>query len=706
MLAGRERLGAFPLDPVQVDQVPQEHRLALEQIKAITAKAPAGGEDHAFRPALRHIDVGRDRVGSIQQHRRVALRQTNHWPRIDELGAPGRDVGAWRDDTGRDRRIHREDLMLLRLGDEFGLHLLDLPGVAVRKVGRLVEVLVQVEQLQHLIVQRIRIGCAKGLPRCTIDLRTEEPAVVIQRPLAHHFKILGLVPLWCLGVLGVEGIEEAGAFDWRLLDAVDHLRRVDAGGFENGRHDVDDVHELLAQGALVLDARRPRNHHVLVDAAQLRGVLFEPRKRGIKRPRPACRHVVISVLGAPDIVVLHLHIDRQLVEAVEERDLVGRAHRPALGAGAVVAVDIDDQRVFELPDILEGLDDTADLVVAIGSIGSEDFNLTDEELLLLCRQLVPILDDVGRPGRQLGVLRDHAELFLVLENLLTQLVPALIKELHLADLVHPLLGRMVGRMRRPWGVLDKYRLVRLNLMHPVQVIDGVVGHTGHQIPARLAFERIDLRGIAEQVRLPLVGVATDKPIEIFETHARRPLFKRTGLAGRKGRYVVILAEPRGGVAIVEQHAADGCLILGDDAVVAGEAGGLLGDHAEARRVMVAPGDQGSTRRRAQRGGEHAVVAQAFIGDAVHGRGRDHATEGAGYAEAGIIGDDQQHVGRTFGRHNTGRPPGLGFQGIFLDDATEFGIRCRQLLVADRGRCTGRTQRTGDLLGYAGYRKGC
>ena len=64
------------------------------------------------------------------------------------------------------------------------------------------------------------------------------------------------------------------------------------------------------------------------------------------------------------------------------------------------------------------------------------------------------------------------------------------------------------------------------------------------------------------------------------------------------------------IAVVLEDAADGRLVLGDDAVVAGEAGGLLGDHAEAGRVMVAAGDQRGARRRAERGGVELRVAQA------------------------------------------------------------------------------------------------
>ncbi len=162
----------------------------------------------------------------------------------------------------------------------------------------------------------------------------------------------------------------------------------------------------------------------------------------------------------------------------------------------------------------------------------------------------------------------------------------------------------------------------------VQVVDGVVGHAGNQVPARLALEGIDLRGVAEQVRLPLVGVAADEPVEILKAHADGPLIERPDLAGRKSRRVVVLAEPRGGVAVVQQDAADGGLVLGDDAVVARKAGGLLGDHAEAGRVMVAAGDQRGARRRAERGGVDVVVAQAGLGDAVHRRRRDDAAKGA------------------------------------------------------------------------------
>src|SRR5262249_10877842 len=163
-----------------------------------------------------------------------------------------------------------------------------------------------------------------------------------------------------------------------------------------------------------------------------------------------------------------------------------------------------------------------------------------------------------------------------------------------------------------------------------------IRHAGDQVPARLALEGIDLRGVAEEVRLPLVRVAADESVKVLEAHAGRPLVKWTDLTGGVHWRVVIFAKPRSSVPVIQQDAADGRLVLADDAVVPGEAGGLLGNDAKARRVMVAPGDQRGARRRAQRGGVDIVVTQAVFRDAIHGRRRDDAAERAGHAKARVV----------------------------------------------------------------------
>ncbi len=144
------------------------------------------------------------------------------------------------------------------------------------------------------------------------------------------------------------------------------------------------------------------------------------------------------------------------------------------------------------------------------------------------------------------------------------------------------------------NVVEEKRLAGIDLVDTTHPINGVVCHRRGQVPARLTFERIDLCRVAEQVRLPLVRIATDETIEILEAHPDWPLVKRPHLTGRKRGCVVVLTEPRGGITVVSQDAADGCLVLGNDAVVAGEASGLFGNHSEASRVMIAARDQGST----------------------------------------------------------------------------------------------------------------
>jgi hypothetical protein len=49
----------------------------------------------------------------------------------------------------------------------------------------------------------------------------------------------------------------------------------------------------------------------------------------------------------------------------------------------------------------------------------------------------------------------------------------------------------------------------------------------------LPWNGIDLRRVAEQVRLPLVGVAADEAVEVLEAHAVRPLVEGPDLGWLK-----------------------------------------------------------------------------------------------------------------------------------------------------------------------------
>ena len=88
---------------------------------------------------------------------------------------------------------------------------------------------------------------------------------------------------------------------------------------------------------------------------------------------------------APGVVELQLLFHRDLQNAVIRCVLVGRAEQRSFGAGAVVAVDVDDQRVVELAHVFHGLDHAADLVVGIGSVACVDLRLPREQSLFIGR---------------------------------------------------------------------------------------------------------------------------------------------------------------------------------------------------------------------------------------------------------------------------------------------------------------------------------
>jgi hypothetical protein len=80
---------------------------------------------------------------------------------------------------------------------------------------------------------------------------------MVDRPVADHLEILRAAGRWGVRVCFVEGISHADTFDWLLSNAVDHHRRLNAGGFEDRRHDVDQVMKLRADAAHVVDVTGP-----------------------------------------------------------------------------------------------------------------------------------------------------------------------------------------------------------------------------------------------------------------------------------------------------------------------------------------------------------------------------------------------------------------------------------------------------------------
>ncbi len=307
-----------------------------------------------------------------------------------------------------------------------------------------------------------------------------------------------------------------------------------------------------AQAALVLDALRPVNDHAVAGAAEVGGHLLGPREGRVEGHRPAGGHVREGFRTAPLVdqrdEVLHL-----LGHAVEVGHLVVHADEAALGAGAVVAGDVDEQRVVQLADVLQRLHESPDLVIGLLQESREHLGLAREQAPLVRRQRVPGLD-VLRPVGQPGARRDHAQLLLPLERLSPNLVPALV-ELALV-LVGPLLRHMMRRMDRAGRVVDEERLVRRHRLLGLHPVDRLVGHVDGEVVV-LHLRRIDLDHAVVDERIPLVGLAADEAVELVEALVGGPAVERARHAGLPGGGFVPLAEGAGAVAVEPQHFRQG-----------------------------------------------------------------------------------------------------------------------------------------------------
>ena len=159
--------------------------------------------------------------------------------------------------------------------------------------------------------------------------------------------------------------------------------------------------------------------------------------------------------------------------------------------------------------------------------------------------------------------------------------------------------------------------------------------------------RLDRRGALIQRRIPLVVLAADEAVEVFEAAAAgRPRVERTRRARLPHRHLVALAELRGGVAIELEGQRERRLGVGQHRALAGSGGRDLGDAAHADRMMVAPGEQRLPRRRAQRRGVEARVLQPALRQLLEVRRLARAAEGAGGAVADVVDENHQHVGRA------------------------------------------------------------
>ena len=452
---------------------------------------------------------------------------------------------------------------------------------------------------------------------------------------------------------------------------------------------------LRADLALRRHALRPVHDQAVAGAAVVGGDLLGPRERRVARHRPARGHVRVGGRPAPVVVVLE-HVRERLLHAVEVRHLAEHAVHAALGARAVVAQDVEDERVVELPDVADGVHQPADLGVGVLAEAGVDLHLAGEELLLVGAESAPVLDRLGlrrklRPGRH------DAEVDLAREGLLAHHVPARVEPtLVLRD---PLLRRVVRGVRRARREVHEEGLVRRQRLLELHPGDRLVRHVRHEVIVRVSRDLDRVHAVVE-VRRPLVGLAAEEAVELVEPGPCRPAVGRARRADLPGRRLVVLAEEAGAVAVQPQHLGERRDVVRALPRVARKRGRCLGDATHVVHVVVTAAEQRRPRRRADRRRVELVVAQPRLGQAVGRRHVDRPPERARDAEAHVVDQHDQDVRRPVGRFHLEARRRRGLAGIELGlvrvvrlpDRQHRAVKCGGRGCRGRGRLGGRRLR--------------
>ena len=246
------------------------------------------------------------------------------------------------------------------------------------------------------------------------------------------------------------------------------------------------------------------------------------------------------------------------------------------------------------------------------------------------------------PRRQLRIGGDPAFLLCAREDALTVGVPTVV-ELALV-LVRPFLGRVVRAVDRGGRPVHEQRLVRLQSLLPAHPGDRVVRQIILEVVALLRRpRRLHVVQVSNQGRLPARRLRSEKAVEVLEADARRPVLERADRGRLLGRRVVPLPPRTGRIPVVLQHVRHQRAALGNPPVIAIPVIRKLRDDPVPRPVVVAPGQQRGSSRRAHRRGVEPVVGDPLPDDAIHRRCVDLAAERGRVAGAAVVDHHDQNV---------------------------------------------------------------
>ena len=284
--------------------------------------------------------------------------------------------------------IQREDVVFLGVGLPCGPEPLHHLGIGRRKVPALVEVILQVVEFPDIVL----------LLGATLVPADQSPAAILIGPVATQFEILagpGRCPV------RQEVGQETGPLQRLLRGPEIGLRPGDAGGFQQGRHDVDDVDEFFPNPALVPDPAGPGHNERVRDATKV-GILLVEAERRVRNTGPGHRVVGEGRVLAHHIIEFGGLLDRHWPTERRGED-IGRSLGSSFAGSPVIGHDQDDG-VIRLVQITQGLHQPPDIAVHIGDHGGIDLHVAGKNPPLDGVQLGPGAGAEGQ-GRQAGCRR-------------------------------------------------------------------------------------------------------------------------------------------------------------------------------------------------------------------------------------------------------------------------------------------------------------
>jgi len=105
-----------------------------------------------------------------------------------------------------------------------------------------------------------------------------------------------------------------------------------------------------------------------------------------------------------------------------------------------------------------------------------------------------------------------------------------------------------------------------------------------------------------------------------------------------------LAYGEGGISVAHEDLGDHSVFVRHFGVVSRKTGSDVCDATHSVGVVIAPGEQGSACRRAQRGGMEVAVSKATCGQGIKGRSLDVAAITAELRKADVIEQHHDDVG--------------------------------------------------------------